>query len=400
MSVGFDLFLALGPGELYLLFWLAIVMDFPRYFLSVFAVAIAPGRYPRGATSFTVSAVIACHNEAHSIVACVAALRAAGIEQIVVVDDGSTDDTLPVISQLGVIALRNQERQGKPTSVNLALLHCTGDLVLISDADTTLEPDAIELVKPYFRDPLVAGVGLNLKIRNAAASLTTRLQAIEYAVAFTGARLFADAFGILPNVSGAGGVFRRSALTDVGGEDVEVAEDAALAMKLRQAGFKLRYAGNAAAWTNVPEEPAELALQRLRWDASIVTIWWRKFGWMVNPFARDLRAGNLVTVLDVLVFSVVMQLVFPVYLWWMWVNIGPAAFTILAAVMIGLAIADVAIVLLVGLPAWLLVYVPLYIVVQTAIMRPLRVFALAAELAFSITHYDDYIPESQRWRLT
>ncbi len=400
MSAPLDLFLALGPGELYLLFWLAIVMDFPRYLLSVFVVAIAPGRYPQGATDFTVSAVIACHNEAHSITACVEALRSAGIDQIVVVNDASSDSTLAVISALGVTAVDNFDRVGKPSSVNVGLLYCTGDLVLISDADTTLEPEAIERIKPYFRDPLVAGVGLNLRIRNAFVSLTTRVQAIEYAVAFTGGRMFADAFGILPNISGAGGVFRRSALDVVGGLDVEVAEDAALAMKLRHAGFKLRYAGNAYAWTNVPEEPATLTLQRIRWDASIITIWWKKFGFLVNPFARDLRAGNLFTSLDVLVFSVLMQLVFPVYLWWMWVKIGPAAFTILAAVMIGLAIADIAIVLLVGLPARLIVYVPLFLVVQTVLMRPLRIFALAAELAFSITHYDDYIPESQRWRLT
>lgn len=422
MSLSLELFLALGPGELVLLFWLAIIMDFPRYFLSVFVVAIAPGRYPEAVppaapavedgaeagmeapcsvgAALRVSAIVSCYNEAHSIRACVESLRAAGVDQIVVVNDGSTDDTFAVLTQLDVLILDNPQRFGKPASVNLALAQCVGDLVVIVDADTTVEPDAIENAKPYFLDPLVAGVGLNLKVRNAAATLTTRLQAIEYAVAFTGGRMFADAFGILNNVSGAGGVFRREALDMIGGLDIEVAEDAALSMKLRHTGWKLRYAGNACAWTNVPEEPAELALQRIRWDASIITIWWKKYGFMVNPFAPDLRVGNLFTALDVLVFAVIMQLVLPLYLWWLWLKVGVTAFTLLATVMIGLAVVDTAIILLVGLPAWLILYIPLYLVVQTLIMRPLRVAALVAELAFSITKYDDYLPAHQRGRLT
>jgi cellulose synthase/poly-beta-1,6-N-acetylglucosamine synthase-like glycosyltransferase len=395
-----DMLLALGPGELVLLFWLAIIMDVPRYLLSTFVVAIAPGRYPHGQTGFRVSAVVSCYNEEHTITACVDALRAAGVDQIVVIDDGSEDRTYDVLCRLGVVVLRNEQRQGKPAAVNRALVHCHGDLVVICDADTTLDAAAIALVKPYFLDSDVAGVGLNLRVHNAQASLTTRLQSVEYAVVFTAGRMFSDAFGILPNVSGAGGVFRREALTAVGGLDVEVAEDAALAMKLRRAGWKLRYAGNAYAETRAPEDLTALTIQRLRWDASIITIWLFKFGHMANPFARDLRGSNLVTSLDVIVFSIVLQLVFPVYLWWMWTRAGPTAFVILGAVMLGLAILDVLIILLVGLSPRLVPYVPLYIVAQTFVLRPLRVFALVAELTFSITRYDDYLPAHQRWRLT
>jgi cellulose synthase/poly-beta-1,6-N-acetylglucosamine synthase-like glycosyltransferase len=402
MSTPLDMFFALGPGELYLLFWLSIIMDFPRYFLSVFAAVIAPGRYPEGETAYTASAVVACYNEASSIAACVAALKAAGADQIIVVNDGSTDDTLAVTLQLvGVVVINNPERLGKAASVNVALTYCTGDLILIADADTILTPDAIAKAKPYFLDAKVAGVGVNLGIRNATASLTTRLQAIEYAITFTAGRMFADALGVLPNISGAAGLFRRSALEAIGGLDIEVAEDAALAMKLRRAGWRLRHASNALAWTAAPDEPATLALQRLRWDASIITIYWRKFGGFINPFARDLNGANLLTSLDVLVFSVAMQMAFPIYLGWVWSRVGWATtFVLLAAVMIGLLFADVIILLLVRLPPRLVAYAPLYIVIQTAIMRPLRVFALVGELAFSITKYDDYVPRSQRGRLT
>jgi cellulose synthase/poly-beta-1,6-N-acetylglucosamine synthase-like glycosyltransferase len=400
MTEAWQLLRAFGPGELYLMFWLAIVMDVPRYLLAALAVALAPGRYPQGETRFSLSAVVSCFNEEGSIAGCVASLQAAGADQIIVVNDGSTDATLEVVSQTSVTVIDNPERLGKPGSVNLALMQCTGDLVVIADADTRLDADALILAKPYFLDSKVAAVGLNLRLSNAEVSLTTRLQAIEYAVAFTAGRMLSDALGILPIVSGAAGVFRRQALLAVGGEDIEVAEDAALAMKLRQARWKLRYAGNAGASTAGPEEPATLILQRLRWDASIITIWWRKFGCLVNPFSRDLEPLNLITSLDVLVFSVLMPLIFPVYLEWLWLKVGPMMLTILGAVLFGLALVEIVIVLLVGLPPRLLFYLPLFLLVQTFLMRPLRVIALLAELAFSITKYDEYLPASQRGRLT
>ena len=68
--------------------------------------------------------------------------------------------------------------------------------------------------------------------------------------------------------------------------------------------------------------------------------------------------------------------------------------------MIALAAVDVIILLLVRTPLRLLPYVPFYIVVETIVMRPLRVIALIGELCFSITRYDPYLPKEQRSRLT
>src|SRR6185436_15425068 len=104
------------------------------------------------------------------------------------------------------------------------------------------------------------------------------------------------------------GIFRRAALDQVGGWPCEVAEDAALTMQLRAAGWTVRYAAEALARTAVPETVPALILQRLRWDASIVTIWWRRFGFLLNPFSRQFRPLNLLTSLDVLVFNAVLPL--------------------------------------------------------------------------------------------
>lgn len=383
-----DLLLALGPSESVLFLWFAVLLDVPRYLIAAAVLVLVPPRsvVPFGQQPF-VTGMVSCHNEEHALPACVASMRANGVARVVVVNDGSTDRTHEVAEGLGVVLIDLPERVGKPNALNRALPHCDGDLVLVADADTVFDPGSIESAAAAMVHG-VAGVDFTLMPVNESESLIAACQGIEYAVA-SGTREFSAAFGILANVSGAAGLFRREALELVGGWDCEVADDAALAMKLRQAGWQLDHV-SAVARTAVPTTMTGLLMQRLRWDASIITIWWRKY----PPWRGGLAS------LDVVVFGVVMPLVLPVYVLWLWGQIGAAILVVLGAVWIALAAMDLAVVLLSGVPPRLLPYVPLYLVMQTLLMRPLRVVALIGELAFSITRYDPYIPKSQRGRLT
>ena len=189
-------------------------------------------------------------------------MRANGIGEIVVINDGSTDRTHQIAQGLGVTVIDLAERLGKPNALNIGLLSCHADLVLVADADTRFVTGLVARIIPYF-GPGVGGVGFRLNISNEPLSLITRYQAIEYGIVFTAGRRIADAFLILPNVSGAAGIFRRAALFQVGGWDCEVAEDAALAMKLRIHGWQLRYAPDAIALTAAPVDMVDLLAQRL-----------------------------------------------------------------------------------------------------------------------------------------
>jgi cellulose synthase/poly-beta-1,6-N-acetylglucosamine synthase-like glycosyltransferase len=104
----------------------------------------------------------------------------------------------------------------------------------------------------------VGAVSGSLGVRNASASLITRHQAIEYAIGIALGRIVQDSLGILSIVSGAFGAFRRAALEQVGGQDVEVGEDADLTMKLRRAGWRIRFAPDAHALTDAPETVSAL----------------------------------------------------------------------------------------------------------------------------------------------
>jgi cellulose synthase/poly-beta-1,6-N-acetylglucosamine synthase-like glycosyltransferase len=399
--ISLDFLLALDPISIALLFWFTLLFDVPRYVIGLAVISLL-GRKKLPPVRLTTSAIVAGHNEANAIRRCVESIEA---DQIIVVDDGSTDGMWHIVKQLQAEGLVDKAfclpvRSSKITAINLALTECTGEVVLIIDADTVLSPGAIAEALPYFADPAVGGVCGNLKVANESASLTTRFQAIEYAISISMGRQVSDALDLLPNISGAFGAIRRSALQRVGGMDMEVAEDAALTMKLRQAGYKIRFAPDAVARTNVPETLTALTLQRFRWDAGLVTIWCRRWIGNVSPLSPNFRLIEALLILDVIWFSVALPLMLPVYVVWLWSNIGEFSFTLLGAIFIGLAALDVLVCVLVRVPLRLFPYIPLYTLMQNLVMRPVRLVAILGELIFVNSHRDNYIPEQQRWRLS
>lgn len=92
-----------------------------------------------------ICAIIPTYNRADMIEACIDSLLAQSrpVDQIIVVNDGSTDDTAEVLAGYGSrITLVNKENGGKASALNLAFSHCHGDYVWICDDDDIALPDA------------------------------------------------------------------------------------------------------------------------------------------------------------------------------------------------------------------------------------------------------------------
>lgn len=210
--------------------------------------------------------------------------------EVVVVDDGSTDETLAVArrweGRYGSVGLRvvTQENRGKATALNVGLEASQHPFVLCMDADSRLEPDVLREAMPHFRDPAVGSVAGNVKVENRT-SLLTWLQALEYIEGLNLARRaqgFVAAVNIVP---GPVGVFRQEALAEVGGYDTDTfAEDADLTLKLVSSGWKVYYEEDCVAWTLAPESMLDLVQQRYRWTRGILQAV-RKRKWiLLRPF--------------------------------------------------------------------------------------------------------------------
>ncbi len=100
------------------------------------------------------SVLIPAYNEINSIDILLEKIQAVPIDkEIIIVDDGSTDgtrerlDTFRSIPNVKVVF--HEKNQGKGAAIRTAILHMTGDIAIVQDADLEYEPqDYLALVKP------------------------------------------------------------------------------------------------------------------------------------------------------------------------------------------------------------------------------------------------------------
>jgi len=126
-----------------------------------------------GTLTERVSVVVPAFNEGASIGTLVSELRtAAAWREIIVVDDGSTDDTGRRAADAGARVVRHPYNKGNGASVKTGIRNATGDFILILDADGQHRPaDAVRLVARLDQYELVVGARSGVTQANAARRL-------------------------------------------------------------------------------------------------------------------------------------------------------------------------------------------------------------------------------------
>jgi peptidoglycan/xylan/chitin deacetylase (PgdA/CDA1 family)/spore germination protein YaaH/GT2 family glycosyltransferase len=232
--------------------------------------------------SFTV--VVPAHNEERVIAKALGALelaRVPGVE-VIVVDDGSTDATAEIAAAFDVRVIR-QPQGGKAAALNTGIAAASGEVIVVLDADTVLDPDFLDAVAPHFADPAVGAVAGNIKVGNRR-SILAKLQALEYIVSLDIDRRTQDVLGVIAVVPGAAGAFRRAALIDVGGYPSDtLVEDADLTIALLRGGWRIHYEPAALAYTEAPEGVADALRQRRRWGYGNVEVLAKHSRSMLHP---------------------------------------------------------------------------------------------------------------------
>jgi len=196
--------------------------------------------------------------------------------EILVVDDGSTDDTaIRVAAMEGrygdvVIRLVRRDNGGKAAALNTGIQLARHRFVLCMDGDSRLSRNTLRAAMPHFRDPHVAAVAGNVKVVNRN-NLWTRLQALEYVEGLNMARRAQAYLRSVNIIPGPVGLFRREVLLEVGGYETDTfAEDADLTLRLLRRGWRIVYEDQAIAYTEAPEKLRDLLKQRYRWTRGIL----------------------------------------------------------------------------------------------------------------------------------
>ena len=216
-----------------------------------------------------VSVVVPAFNEAAVIEQTVLALAASSYPslEIVIVDDGSTDQTAAIVERLGLACVRvvRQANTGKAGALNTAIARARHDIIVSVDADTLFEPETVAILVDALAAPGVGAVAGNTKVANRDRRLG-RWQHIEYVIGFNLDRRLYDVLGCMPTVPGAVGAFRRRALEDVGMFSSDtLAEDTDVTIALGRAGWHVGYEARAVAHTEAPATLRALWRQRVRW---------------------------------------------------------------------------------------------------------------------------------------
>ena len=188
----------------------------------------------------TVCLVIPARNAARTLRPCLTAavtiLDQGQLARIIVVDDGSTDETAGIAAEFPVTCLRSPP-SGRSGARNLGWRTCSEEIIWFTDADCVAEPDALRHLLSPFEDPDVGGVGGSFSMPNGGP-LVSRLIHEE----------IIQRHRAMPTrinfVATGNAAYRRTALEQVGGFDERFAraQDADLAYRVRAAGFELAFA--------------------------------------------------------------------------------------------------------------------------------------------------------------
>ena len=280
-----------------------------------------------------ITIIIPAYNEAATISASIhSALHMHyPVMEVVIVNDGSKDDTLTALkNSLSLVpfpeAYRNRlhtepvyavytslqhpnirvvdkKNGGKADSINVGINVARYPLFCVLDADSVLQADSLrKIVKPFLEDKRVVAAGGTVRIVNGCKitggylskiglpnNWLALLQVVEYSRAFLMGRLGWSAINGLLIISGSFGLFHKETVIDVGGfrhdtvgEDMELVVRMHRILRQQKKSYRVVFLSAPVAWTEAPESLRALGAQRARWQRGLAESLMGNFGLMFS----------------------------------------------------------------------------------------------------------------------
>lgn len=283
-----------------------------------------------------ISVVVPAYNEENTVVTTVRSLLMVQYPkfELVIVNDGSEDRTLQnLIDNFGLrrlsrpvhIKIKTADIRGiyycpeddriivvdkvnggsRADAVNAGINASRYPLFCAIDADSILERSGLKrVVKPFLEEPeLTIASGGVIRIANGCdiksgffekARLSNkslpRFQVVEYLRSFLFGRMGWSVINSLLIISGAFGLFRKSAVVEVGGfnknsfaEDMEMVVQLHEVYRRKKQKYRIVFVPDPICWTLVPETLSALSRQRRRWHRGLMQVLFGHIKMLLNP---------------------------------------------------------------------------------------------------------------------
>lgn len=263
--------------------------------------------------------LVPAYNEEMVIEKCILSLVDLNYSQheIIIINDGSTDDTLPVLMKLlqledsnriinrklkynkikffyhstlySNVYVIDKENGGKADSLNAGIDYSANDIVITLDADSILEKDSLKYISHGFDSSKVIAVGgmvhiiqgfvkENGKFRPSLdnANSLVKHQTIQYLAGFCLNKFTHSYLNAITVIAGAFGAFRKDVLFSVGGFRKTVGEDMDITLKFQKyikqnnKNERMIFIPEAICYTQCPEDFKNLINQRFRWQRAFI----------------------------------------------------------------------------------------------------------------------------------
>lgn len=292
-----------------------------------------------------IAIIVPAYNEATTIATAVRSMLQIDYPdyEVIVVNDGSKDDTLEVLKRefgmqlvqeayrisIPVAPVRGMWRSpkfpnlrvvdkangGRSDAVNAGVNAAHSGLICVVDADSVLQRDSLRrIARPFMEDSRVIASGGTVRISNGCVirhgfieqvevpdNLLARIQVVEYLRGFLYGRMGWMPVNALLIISGAFGLFKRAAVVQAGGfstttigEDMEMTVRLHRLNRLQKRDYRIAFVPDAVCWTEAPESLPVLRSQRTRWQRGLMeTLWAHRVmffhpragavGWLAAP---------------------------------------------------------------------------------------------------------------------
>ncbi|MDD5259290.1 MAG: glycosyltransferase family 2 protein [bacterium] len=282
-------------------YWTAVILIFYTYFgypLLIALMSVLYGKivakqwiYPR------ISLIIAAHNEEKDIAKKLRDSLNLDYPQdkyeIVVVSDGSTDNTNDIVRNFqdsGIRLLALPERKGKTSAQNEAVKSAKGDILIFSDATTVFQKDTIKQMVSNFADNNVGGVGAELIYVNKNKTATGEGTGLYWKYEKFLRKKESEVSSLI-GVSGCAYAIRKSLYEEI---DTSLISDFVAAQMIYSKGKRVVFESEAIVYEETNSKIKDEFKMRVRVATrSLYGLWYMRK--LLNPFKYGMYAVQLIS---------------------------------------------------------------------------------------------------------